>query len=108
MAVSITACSKPKIELRLEVLSVSSVRDVLREDIVGLVKAREAAPEASDKRLEFPNPVGDTASPSIVFRRRSKGIIESFKWSSVNSLSSDNEQRIFGLIDGDAVVPLSL
>lgn len=89
-------------------LFVSSVRDVLREDIVGLVKTREAAPEASDKALEFLSPVGDTANPSIVFRRRSKGIMESFKWSSDSSPSSANEQRVFGLMGGDAMIPLSL
>ena len=127
MADSITACSKAKIESRLEVLLVSSVMDVLREDvvglvktreaalmdvlredIVGLVKTREAAPEASDKALGFPSPVGDTANPSIVFRRRSNGIMGSFKWSSDSSPSSANEQRVFGLMGGDAMNPLSL
>ena len=89
-------------------LFVSFIRDVLWEDLVGLVKTREAAPEASNKALEIPSPVGDPAKPSTVFRRRSKGIMESFKWSSDSSPSSANEQWVLGLMGGDAMSPLSL
>lgn len=105
MAISITACSKAKMESRLELVFVSSVMDVLREEMVGLVKTREAAPEASDIAFEFPSPVGDRANPSIVFRCRSEGIRESFEPSPGSSPSSAVEPRVFGLMCGEAMIP---
>ena len=93
-------------ESLLEVLFVMSVMDVLREEIVGLVKTREAVPEASDKALEIPSPVGDTATPSLVFRCRSKGIIAFLESSSDSSASSAGERSVFGIICGDAMTAL--
>ena len=47
-------------------LLVSPVMDVLREEIVGLVKTREAGLEPSDMVLEIPSPCGDIDALSNV------------------------------------------
>lgn len=86
----------------------ASVMDVLREDIVGLVKTREAALEPCDKALEIPRPVGDVANLSIAFRHGSKGFRSSFESNSDSSEGSVNRRNVSGLICGGAIIPLPL
>lgn len=93
-------------ESRLEVLVVTSVMEVLPEDIAGLVNTWEAALEPSDKALEIPSPVGDTATSLFVFRRRSNGFIASFESSPDRSSCPVNGRSIVGLACGDAIVSL--
>lgn len=91
-------------ESRLEVLVVTSVMEVFREEIVGLVKTWEVALEPSDKALKIPSPAGHTATSLIVFRRRSNGFI--FESSSDDSSCSANGRNVVGLIFGDTVISL--
>lgn len=86
---------------------VISVAEVLREEIVGLVKTREAALEPSEKALENPSPVGDTATSLVVFRRCCSGFSASSESSSDRSSCSVKVGlSVFGLSCGDAVIPL--
>lgn len=91
-------------ESRLEVLVVRSVLDVLREEIVGLVKIWEAALEPSDKALDISSPVGLTATSLFVFRRSSNGFMASFESSRDRSSCSANGRSVVGLMCGDATV----
>ena len=93
-------------ESRLEVLVVTSVMEVLPEDIAGLVNTWEAALEPSDKALDILSPVGDTATSLFVFRRRSNGFIASFESSPDRSSCPVNGRSIVGLACGDAIVSL--
>ena len=87
---------------------VTSVAEVLREEIVGLVKTREAALEPSDQALKSSSLVGDTATSLVVFRRWCSGFSVSSESNSETSSCSVNVGRsVFGLIVGDAVIPLS-
>ena len=90
-------------ESRLEVLLMVSVREVLREEIVGLVKTRDATLEPSDKGLEIPSPLGDTVTSFISWRR-----IASLGSSSGSSFCSVNGPSVVGLVSGDARIPLPL
>ena len=77
----------------------------LWEEIAGLVKHREAALEPSEKGQEHPSPVGDT-SISLVFRRRSKGVMGLFESIPNDSSCSVKDRSVFGLVCGDAITPL--
>lgn len=93
-------------ESRLEVLVVTSVMEVLREEIVGLVKSREATLEPSDKVLDMPSPVGDTATSLVVFRRLPNGFSASFESSSDRSFGSVNGCSVAKLVCSEVIIPL--
>ena len=84
----------------------ASVVEVLREEIVGLVKTREAALDPSEKGAETPSPLGEIATSSTVFPRRSNDFIASFESSSDCSSCSFDRRRVLGLPCGDANIPL--
>ena len=106
IAISTTADSKAKIESRVEVVVVNSVMELLREDIVGLVKTREAALEPSDSALEIPSPVGGTATSLFVFRRHSNALIAPLESSSDSSSCSIKGRSVVGLLCCGAILPL--
>lgn len=81
-----------------------SVLDVLREEMVGLVKIWEAALEPSDSALDIPSPVGLTATSMVVFRRSLNGFMASFESSRDSPSCSANGCSVFGLMCGDAMM----
>ena len=93
-------------ESRLEVLLVIPVVEVLREELVGLVKTRETGLELSDMAPEIPSPHGDRAVLSIVLRRRSDVFMSHSHLDSDDPASSVNGRNEFGLTCGDIEILL--
>ena len=81
-----------------------SVLDVLREEIVGLVKIWEATLDPSGKAPNIPSPGGLTATSLFVFRRSSNGLMASVESSNDGSPCSAKGRSVFGLMCGDATM----
>ena len=77
------------------------VVEVLREEIVGLVKTREPGLEVSDMALEIPSPHGDPAVLSTVLGGRSDVFMSHPNFESDELGSSVSGRNVFGLTCGD-------
>ena len=95
-------------ESRFETLLVNPVVEVLREEIVGLVKIRETGLELSDMTPEIPSPHGDTAVLSTLLRCRSDVFMSPSHFESDDPASSVNGRIVFGLTCVDEEIPLPL
>ena len=84
------------------------VVEVLREEIVGLVKTWETGLELSDMAPAIPSPHGDTAVLSIVLRRCSDVFMSPSHFESDDPASSANGRNVFGLTCGDIELLLPL
>ena len=87
-------------------LLVNAAEEVLREEIVGLVKPRDTELELSDIAPEIPSPSEDIVTSSSVSRGRSNGFVSPFESSSGDPICRANGRKVFGLTCGDVNNPL--